>query len=101
MEENMNKNVCVCHNRYYLLRWFLGLLIIILVFSVGVQLGEIRGYLGSDGYWPHGSYGNYGGFGRMPMMYYNNQNNPNWPWGMMGGNYQVAPVPTNESAPKR
>ena len=99
MEENMNKNVCICHSRYYLLRWFLGLLIIILVFCVGVQLGELRGYLESAGYLPQSYHGGYGDYGRMmPMMYYNNSN---LPFGMMNGNYQVVPPASTEIAPKR
>ncbi len=41
-----------CVNKIFFLRWFLGIIIILLVFCVGVQLGEIRAELGksSSGY---------------------------------------------------
>lgn len=77
MEGGNNQNRCdVCGSGYghcgkcgnmcgfggrHLLRWFLGIIIITWVFSIGMKMGEIKAELGS-------SYGH--GYGRaMPMMY--------------------------------
>ncbi len=78
MEGNNNHNYCntcgsgngrcgSCGNmcgfgRHNLLRWFLGILIIIWIFSIGVKFGEIKAYLDSSGY------GNHMYYRSMPMM---------------------------------
>lgn len=66
------------HHRFFILRMLLGIIILVIVFSVGVKVGELKGQL-------EGRYGDYGMMGGnyfynryapgqpMPMMYYNNQ----------------------------
>lgn len=40
-----------CGGRHYLLRWVLGIVILVLVFVAGIKLGEFRGLMGgNDGY---------------------------------------------------
>lgn len=70
MEEQKNNQqhpqACNCPwhsgygHRHFLLRWVLGILILIVVFWLGVKFGEIRGYFG---------YGYYGYPSHRNMMY--------------------------------
>jgi len=46
--------------RHHLLRWFLGILIITWIFSIGMKFGEIKAQLNSYGYGNH--------YRAMPMM---------------------------------
>lgn len=80
MEGNNNNNMCdVCGSGYgrcgkcgnmcgfrgnHLLRWFLGIIIITWVFSIGMRFGELKAELGGDSY----GYG-YRSQRMMPMMY--------------------------------
>lgn len=79
MSENMKNNVCgVCGNDNgrcgecghscgfrggHIIRWVLGVLIIVWVFSIGMKFGEIKAYLQASGYGYH-QYRTY----PMPMM---------------------------------
>lgn len=45
----------------HLLRWLLGIIIITWIFSIGVKFGEIKAYMGQDGYGNHM-------YRAMPMM---------------------------------
>ncbi len=106
------------HSHHSLLRWALGILILIVVFWMGVQVGEFKTTLGYYGYgmWPSMMGNNYYGaspypYGYMPMMggyYYGGQTvapsqsaataTPNYyygPGGMMRGYYQNAPQATS------
>lgn len=49
------------HHRFFLLRLLLGLIIIAMVFSLGVKVGEFKGAFDVDGY----------GYHMRPMMYQN------------------------------
>lgn len=67
------------HHRFFLFRLALGIIILVIVFSVGVKMGELKGMFDNDyrdGYMMRG----YGVYGRpmmqQPMMYYNNQASP-------------------------
>lgn len=76
MEDNKHNEECCSHccgihhlhnmdNKYHLLRWLLGIVIILVVFWMGFKLGEFKGYFGSyDG----GYFGR--GYGRGMMMNY-------------------------------
>lgn len=76
MEDNKHNEECCSHccgihhlhnldNKYHLLRWLLGMVIILVVFWLGFKLGEFKGYFGSyDG----GYFGR--GYGRGMMMNY-------------------------------
>jgi hypothetical protein len=80
MEEQMKGQVCegkTCgaggccfgHGGWYrVVRWILGIAIILIVFGFGVMIGELKGELGRS--YGHRMMGNYGGnYGRMyPMM---------------------------------
>jgi hypothetical protein len=79
MEENKEKsyenccgNCCSAGHmhgmggKYHLLRWMLGLAIIIIVFWLGFKLGEFKGYFDDYGYGK--------GFGRGMMNYGTNNN---------------------------
>jgi hypothetical protein len=76
MEENKNQDMCyVCnnhsskccgrfHHQYHVLRWVLIFIIMVMVFSVGVKIGEFKSMLG----------GEFGGYRHMryeygPVMY--------------------------------
>jgi hypothetical protein len=103
------------HSHHTLLRWVLGILILIVAFWMGVKVGEFKTTLGYYGYgmWP-GMMGNnhYGAnpypYGYAPMMggYYQSQSaapsqataTPNYyygPGGMMQGYYQNTPQTTS------
>lgn len=111
MEEHTHED-----GHHKLLRWVLGILILIVVFCMGVKVGEFKTTLGYYGYgmWPGMmENGYYGGspypYGYMPMMggyYYQSQNAaptqsagaPTYyygPGGMMRGYYQNAPQATS------
>jgi hypothetical protein len=91
MEENkqgqntQQADVCACcsgkygmyghhHHGHFVLRLLLGLVILWLVFTIGLKIGEFRGYLESDyGYGHHRMFMPYGmgsgfGFGAVPGM---------------------------------
>lgn len=53
---------------YHIIRWILGIAIIVIVFTLGVKLGEFKGTLESNGYrmMRASSYGDYGR--AYPMM---------------------------------
>lgn len=42
-----------CGGRHHLLRWILGILILVLVFIAGVKVGEFKQYLRGEGYGHH------------------------------------------------
>lgn len=76
MEKNNKDMMCSCDNcktyvgghsfyRFYWLRWFLGLIILGLVFGIGYKIGEFKGYFESNF-----SGSNYGSR-RMMMPYFN------------------------------
>ena len=72
------------------IRWVLGIVILIIVFSLGFSLGKFSGYLKAGyGYYGMGSYGSpmMGGYYRNNMMYPTNGYYGMGPW-MMGGYYQ-------------
>lgn len=78
-----------CHPRhrpYHILRWLLGIIIIFMVFSIGMSIGEFKGAVGRDY-----------GYGRMmrgyPQMYYGGSEDVYYGYGMM------APVRANIVAP--
>jgi hypothetical protein len=78
---------------YHVVRWILGIAIIVIVFCFGMMIGELKGALTRDsGYrMMHvSSYG--GGYGRAYPM---TQNVP----GMMGGRTQAAPSTQVAPAP--
>ncbi len=70
---------CAYHQRHLLLRWLLGVLILVVTFWLGFKLGEIKGIYGDGGF----------GYGRMwygqPQMYYR--------WGGGGTGNQGYSVP--------
>lgn len=65
MAEKNNKTTgeyCACqncqgpmgyHHGNFFLRWFLGMMIILIVLWIGMQIGELRSYIGTDGYGGH------------------------------------------------
>ncbi len=54
-----------CHSRHFFLRWFLGLLIVVGVFCVGLNIGEWKGkYMSSYSGWHQKMYPMYG---QMPV----------------------------------
>lgn len=57
-----------CHHKFFFIRWFLAIVIIVMVFSLGAEFGELRANFGS-------SYGNYGGF-RQHMYRYRTMMSP-------------------------
>ena len=62
---------------YHVVRWVLGIAIIVIVFSLGVKVGEFKATFGS-GYGRHMMHASYGGGYAYPMM-------QNGYGGMMGG----------------
>ena len=58
-----NQMYCSYHHRHFVLRWLLGLLILVLVFWMGYKLGELRGAFGGSEF---GSFGH--GYNRMYMF---------------------------------
>lgn len=48
--ENRRMHGMHCAGRHHLLRWILGIVILVLVFIAGVKLGEFKQYLRSEGY---------------------------------------------------
>ncbi len=80
--ENKDSLSCQCcghgemmhNNKHYLLKKFFMLVLVIIVFCFGVQLGEIKAEL------------RYSGFGHGGMMGWNRgfDNNDNYGYGMMG-----------------
>ncbi len=57
-----------CYGRkHYILRWFLGIVILLIAFSFGVKVGEVKSLLGNNsyipammkGYWNNGYQGQY------------------------------------------
>jgi hypothetical protein len=85
------------HHRFFWLRWLLGIVILALVFSVGIKVGEFKGEFGN------GHFGSRGGYNMMyrqgsPMMRTYNQVQP---WGTV----QVSPAnpitPTASTTPKK
>lgn len=49
-----------CHSHYVLLRWVLGIIVLVAVYSIGYMCGELRGEFGSGRDMGWGGYGNYG-----------------------------------------
>lgn len=45
-----NGNMCYGCNRFHILRWILGIIIITWIFSAGVKFGELKAALGGDRY---------------------------------------------------
>lgn len=85
---NMWGNGYYQHNwPYHVLRWFFGLAIIIFVFCVGIQIGELKGMLESGG-----------GFRSHNMMQYNRPmmgvygNGGNYNYRMINGSPANAPT---------
>lgn len=64
---------CSCENcrgyhRHYFLRWFLGVIILLMAFALGVKIGEFKGEISSEfGYGGHHFIRN----PYVPMMQYN------------------------------
>lgn len=54
-----------CHSHYLLLRWVLGIIILIMVFSIGYTFGELKG---EYGYGQYGGWGGRGNYGMMPNL---------------------------------
>lgn len=81
---------CCCghHGRYIWLRWLLGILILVIVFWVGVKVGEFKG--GAYG-WGYQSYGSHRMMNYNPMMMHG-QGMPN----MM---YRTGSAPTASPTP--
>jgi len=79
---------------YHIIRWILGIVIIVIVFCFGMMIGQLKGELGrSSGYrmMRTSSYGNYGR--AYPMM-------QNGQGGMMGGaTGRSQTAPSAQSAP--
>ncbi len=80
MEQNNQHGQCMCdmckggmmgmyggHRRWHLLRWILGLVVLWMTFSFGVNFGEFKASIENGGsYYGYGHMRTYGG---MPMMY--------------------------------
>ncbi len=92
MEQNTNQNSCeVCkghmgncsgkyHHQYGLLRWVLVIVVVYMIFSLGMKVGEFKGMLGGE--YGGGSYRH--GYGKM----------------MRGGQWDVVtPTATAQPAP--
>ncbi len=57
------------HIGIFILRWLLGIVILLIVFWMGLQIGEFRGYIGRAGYGMTPRYQMMGsGQGGMPMI---------------------------------
>ncbi|MCX6716805.1 MAG: hypothetical protein NTV72_02700 [Candidatus Taylorbacteria bacterium] len=100
--EKTNGKTCgfgCCHDgqhnwHYHLLRWVVGIAIIVIVFCAGVKIGELKSSLeGNYG----GSYSRHSRSYAQPMMYYYNTDGANYGYGMMRGS--PSPVQTGTQTP--
>lgn len=88
-ENELCKKWCCSEKKHILLRWILGIVILVVVFSLGIKIGEFKSAL-----FGYGSFNGCGGLYNTgyPMMFrgYNDDGYGNFaPWKMMrGGNTQ-------------
>lgn len=86
---------CGYHDhKNYLLRWILGVIVLVLVFWFGVQVGQVGSGWSND-YYPMmpGQ-----GYGSGPsMMMYRQSYGSDWPMGY-SGSYQAAPVSSQSNS---
>ena len=86
---------CCGGGRHMLLRWLLGLLILVIVFWLGLKIGEFKGAFGGD-------YGGYYGMPRhmrtfnKPMMY-----KSYWGYPRMMGNTSSSTQPQSGTTPQK
>ncbi len=83
---------CHCGNRkHYLLKKIFMLIVLVIVFALGMQLGEIKGELrGGRGFSHHMMYG-YGGMPRMMGGYNPNNNLPGSTTSPLPGSTNITP----------
>jgi hypothetical protein len=86
---------CCGGHRHVLLRWLLGLLILVIVFWLGVKIGEFKGAFGGYGSYYYGMPRHMRSFNR-PMM-----KNGYWGYPRMMGNTSSSTQPQSGTTPQK